>query len=125
MMDSKNVLNVENWSENTDELEKQLEATKGKLYFSRTMKERQRLLTLRNEVAADFKKVKELRNKAWEVSVSNQSEVKRLNDAAEALRLESVDISVDVWHLENNLKTKRAEMWKLERAISDAKKASQ
>jgi hypothetical protein len=125
MMDSKNVLNVENWSGNTDELEKQLEVTKEKLHFSRTMAERQRLLTLQNEVAADFKKVKELRNKAWEVSVSNQSEVKRLNDAAEALRLESVDISVDVWHLENNLKTKRAEMWKLERAISDAKKASQ
>ncbi len=121
MMDSKNLLNVADWSENTGELEKQLEATKEKLHFSRIMKERQRLLTLQNEVAADFKQVKELRNKAYEVAIANKTEIERLNDAAEKLRLESVDLTVDAWQLENNLKTKRAEMWQLEKAIADDK----
>jgi hypothetical protein len=121
MMDSKNVLNVDNWSGNTDELEKQLEVTKEKLRFSRTMKERQRLLILRAEVAADFKLVNELRSKAYEIAIGNQSRIKSLNDEAEKLRLESVDITVEVWHLENNLKIKRSEMWQLEKAIADAK----
>jgi chromosome segregation ATPase len=121
MADSKNVLGVTDWTDNTHELEQQLQATKEKLHFSRTMKERQRLLTLQNEVSADFKRVKELQNKAYEVAIANKSEIKRLNDAAEKLRLESVDITVDAWQLENNLKGKRAEMWQLEKAIADDK----
>jgi hypothetical protein len=121
MIDSKNVLGVTDWTGNTHELEQQLEATKEKLHFSRTMKERQRLLTLQNEVAADFKQVKELRNRAYEVAIANKNEIERFNDEAEKLRLESVDITVDAWQLENNLKTKRAEMWQLEKAISDDK----
>jgi hypothetical protein len=121
MADSKNVLNVENWSGNTDELEKQLEATKEKLHFSRTMAERQRLLALQNEVSADFKRVKELRSKAYEVAIANQSRIKSLNEEAEKLKLESVDITVESWQLENNLKIKRSEMWQLEKAIADDK----
>jgi hypothetical protein len=121
MTDSKNVLNVENWSGNTDELEKQLEATKEKLHFSRTMAERQRLLALQNEVSADFKRVKELRSKAYEVAIANQSRIKSLNEEAEKLKLESVDITVESWQLENNLKIKRSEMWQLEKAIADDK----
>jgi hypothetical protein len=121
MTDSKNILGVTDWTDNTHELEQQLEATKEKLHFSRTMKERQRLLVLQNEVSADFKRVKELRSKSYEVSLSNQKEIKRLNEAAEFLRLESVDISVDSWQLENELKAKRVEMFQLEKAIADDK----
>jgi chromosome segregation ATPase len=121
MTDSKNVLNVENWSGNTDELEKQLEATKEKLHFSRTMAERQRLVALQNEVSSDFKRVKELRSKAYEVAIANQSRIKSLNEEVEKLRLESVDITIESWQLENNLKIKRSEMWQLEKAIADDK----
>ncbi len=125
MTDSKNVLGVRDWSDNTQALEQQLEDTREKLHFSRTMAERQRLLTLQSEVAEDFKRVNELRNKAYEVAVSNKAEIKRLNDAAEQLRLESLELSMDSWELENKLKGKRAEMWQLEKAIADDKKASQ
>jgi hypothetical protein len=125
MTDSKNILGVTDWTDNTQDLEQQLEATKEKLHFSRTMKERQRLLALQNEVAEDFKRVKELRSKAYEVSLFNQKEIKRLKEAAELLRLESVDISVDSWQLENELKAKRVEVFQLEKAIADDKKASQ
>jgi hypothetical protein len=124
-MTETNILGVTDWTENTQDLEQQLEATKEKLHFSKTMKERQRLKVLEEEISADFIRVKELRNKAYEVSLFNQKEITRLKEAAELLRLESVDISVDSWQLENELKAKRVEVFQLEKAIADDKKASQ
>jgi hypothetical protein len=121
MLDERDIEGVENWTANTQRLEKELEATKEKLYFSRTLAERQRLLTLQNEVAEDFKLMNELRNKSYEVAIANKSEIKRLNDEAEKLRLESLELSMDSWELENNLKTKRAEMWQLEKVIAQDK----
>jgi post-segregation antitoxin (ccd killing protein) len=123
MLNERDILGVENWTLNTQRLEQELEATKEKLYFSRTLAERQRLLVLQKEVAEDFKLVKELRDKAYTVGMSHKAEIKRLNDEAERLRLESLDLSMDSWELENNLKTKRAEMWQLEKAIADSKNA--
>ncbi len=123
MLEERDILGVENWTANTQRLEKELESTKEKLHFSRTLAERQRLLVLQKEVAEDFKLVKELRDKAYTVGMSHKAEIKRLNDEAERLRLESLDLSMDSWELENNLKTKRAEMWQLEKAIADSKNA--
>jgi ABC-type phosphate transport system auxiliary subunit len=121
MINERDIEGVENWNANTLRLEKELEATKEKLHFSRTLADRQRLLALQNEVAEDFKRVKELRDKAYAVGMSNKTEIKRLNDEAERLRLESLDLSMDSWELENTLKTKRAEMWQLEKVIADTK----
>ncbi len=123
MINERDIEGVENWTANTQRLEKELEATKEKLHFSRTLAERQRLLVLQKEVAEDFKLVKELRDKAYTVGMSHKAEIKRLNDEAERLRLESLDLSMDSWELENNLKTKRAEMWQLEKVIADSKNA--
>ncbi len=123
MLDERDIEGVENWTLNTQRLEKELGATKEKLHFSRTLAERQRLLALQNQVAEDFKRVKELQNRAYEVAVANKAKIKSLTDEAEKLRLESVDLSVDAWQLENNLKVKRAEMWRLEKAIADTKNA--
>ncbi len=109
------------WTNELKTLKDEERVLEEKLHLARTMAERQRLLTLQNEVSSDFKRVKELRSKAYEVAIGNQSRIKSLNDEAEKLRLESVDITVDVWQLENNLKTKRAEMWQLEKAIADDK----
>lgn len=123
MINERDIAGVENWQINTQRLEKELEETKEKLHFSRTLAERQRLLVLQKEVAEDFKLVKELRDKAYTVGMSHKAEIKRLNDEAERLRLESLDLSMDSWELENNLKTKRAEMWQLEKVIADSKNA--
>jgi hypothetical protein len=109
------------WTNELKTLKDEERVLEEKLHLARTMAERQRLLTLQNEVAEDFKRVKELRSKGYEIAIANQSEIKRLNDEAEKLRLESVDITVDAWQLENNLKTRRAEMWKLEKAIAEDK----
>ncbi len=123
MLNERDILGVENWTLNTQRLEQELEATKEKLYFSRTLAERQRLLTLQTQVAEDFRQMNELRNKSFEVAVANKAKIKSLIDEAEKLRLESVDLSVDAWQLENNLKAKRAEMWRLEKTIADSKNA--
>ncbi len=119
MIEERDIEGVENWMLNTKRLEQELEATKEKLFFSRTLADRQRLLALQGEVAEGFNQVKQLRDKAYAVGMSNKAEIKRLNDKAERLRLESLDLSMDSWELENNLKTKRAEMWQLEKAIAD------
>jgi hypothetical protein len=123
MIDERDILGVENWTLNTQRLEKELEATKEKLHFSRTLAERQRLLALHKEVAEDFRQMNELRNKSFEVAIANKAKIKSLTDEVEKLRLESVDLSVDAWQLENNLKVKRAEMWQLEKTIADSKNA--
>ncbi len=123
MIDERDILGVENWTANTQRLEKELESTKEKLHFSRTLAERQRLLALQGEVSEDFRQMNELRNKSYEVAIANKSKIKSLTDEAEKLRLESVDLSVDAWQLENNLKTKRAEIWQLEKVIADSKNA--
>ncbi len=117
----KGVTVMTDWTNELKTLKDEERVLEEKLHLARTMAERQRLLTLQNEVSSDFKRVKELRSKAYEVAIGNQSRIKSLNDEAEKLRLESVDITVDVWQLENNLKTKRAEMWQLEKAIADDK----
>ncbi len=118
-----NMLGVNSWVDNTQGLEQQQREISEKLHFSRTMAERQRLADLQNEVAEDFRQMNELRNKSYEVAIANKAKIKSLNDEAEKLRLESVDLSVDAWQLENNLKAKRAEMWQLEKAIADSKNA--
>jgi hypothetical protein len=41
MTDSKNILGVTDWTDNTQDLEQQLQATREKLHFSRTMPEGQ------------------------------------------------------------------------------------
>ncbi len=123
MINERDIAGVENWQANTQRLEKELEETKEKLFFSKTLAERQRLLTLQNEVAEDFNRVKEIQNRAYEVALANKAKIKSLTDEAEKLRLESVDLSVDAWQLENNLKAKRAEMWQLEKTIADSKNA--
>ncbi len=123
MLDEKNVLGVSDWTENTVELEQQQREISEKLHFSRTMAERRRLADLQTEVAEDFRRVKELQNRAYEVAIANKAKIKSLTDEAEKLKLESVDLSVDAWQLESNLKTKRAEIWQLEKTIADSKNA--
>ncbi len=121
MLNERDILGVENWTLNTQRLEQELEATKEKLHFSRTLAERKRLLTLQNEVAEDFRQMNELRNKSYAVAIANKAKIKSINDEAEKLKLESVDLSVDAWQLENSLKIKRSEMWQLEKAIAEDK----
>jgi predicted nucleic acid-binding Zn-ribbon protein len=118
MTDSKNVLNVENWSGNTDELEKQLEATKEKLHFSRMMTERQKVLALEKEIADDRKRVADLRSLAYDTAVRNKPLVEKLKLETARLINESVSLDNESVMLELTLRPKHQEItdlkWQIE-----------
>ncbi len=91
------------------------------IHLAETVSEREKLADLRNEIAADRVRAKELNARSYQVALANQSKIKFHLDEAEKLRLESVDLSVDAWALENLLKSKQIEFYQLERTIKEAK----
>jgi hypothetical protein len=91
------------------------------IHLAETVSERQKLANLQNEIAEDRARVKELNARSYQVAIANQSRIKSLLEEAEKLRLESLDLSVDAWTLENNLRSKTVEMYQLEKAIKQVK----
>jgi hypothetical protein len=84
-----------------------------------TAEERQKLADLQNEVTADRKRVKELNAEAYAVALTNQKEIKFHLAEIEKLRLQSIDLDMDAFQLENGFRTKQQEMFQLEKAIKD------
>ncbi len=121
MTDSKNILGVADWSENTDELEKQLESVKDKLHFSRTMVERQEVLALEKQITDDLKRVAELRSLAYDTAVKNKPEIGRLKLETARLVSESIEIDNESVMLEQALRAKYQKLNDLKRQIEDAK----
>ncbi len=104
-----------------EDLKKMKDDLDGFIHIAETASERQKLADLQSEIAADRARVKELNARAYQIAIENQSKIKFHLESAEKLRLESLDISVDAWALENNLRSKTVEMYQLEKAIKDAK----
>ncbi len=104
-----------------DELQQMRKDLDEHIHLAATLSERQKLADLQNAIAADRARVKELNARAFEVATTNQAKIKSLLDEAEKLRLESVDLSVDAWALENNLRSKTVEFYQLEKVIKDSK----
>jgi predicted nucleic acid-binding Zn-ribbon protein len=117
MTDSKNVLGVTDWVDNTSELEQQLEAVKDKLHFSRMMKERQQVLALENEVGEDRKRVAQLRSLAYDTAVKNKPEIEKLKLETARLISESISIDNESVMLEQALKAKHQELADLRQQI--------
>jgi hypothetical protein len=108
-------------SDELEGLKKMKDELDGFIHVAETSAERERLKALQDEVSADRKRVTQLNAKAFEIAIRNKSKIKALLDEAEQLRLESVDLSVDSWALENGLRTKQQEMYQLEQAIKQVK----
>jgi DNA repair exonuclease SbcCD ATPase subunit len=117
MTDSKNILGVIDWTDNTDELEQQLEAVKDKLQFSRTMAEREQVLQLEKELLADRELLKELRSKSDELAVQNKPIVVELESRVKALKEESWDSFMDAQELERAIQIKNQELNRLRSVI--------
>jgi predicted nucleic acid-binding Zn-ribbon protein len=117
MTDSKNILGVSDWTDNTDELEQQLEAVKGKLHFSRTMAQRQQLSELEKRIADDRKRVAKLRSLAYETAVSNKGEIERLKLETARLISESVSLDNESVMLELTLRPMQREITELKQQI--------
>jgi phage-related minor tail protein len=117
MTDSENILGVTDWIDNTNELEQQLEAVKGKLHFSRTMQERQEVLALETQIGDDRKRVAELRSLAYETSVKNKPEIERLKLQTARLITASIELDNESVMLEQALKAKYQELTELRKQI--------
>ncbi len=120
-MTDSNILGVTDWTGNTHELEQQLEATREKLHFSRTMKERQEVLALEKRITDDRKRVAELRSLAYATSFRNKPEVERLKLETARLISESIEIDNEAVMLEQAVKARYQELTELKRQIEDAK----
>jgi predicted outer membrane protein len=106
-----------NWKENLDDLQQKKRELDEQIHLAATMTERQKLLNLQDEVAKDRQKVKELETSAWQVAIENKPKIKHHLDEAERLRLESFDISADAWELQNRLKSKQTEVFRLQKIV--------
>ncbi len=108
-------------TEDLNELQQMRNVLDEQIHLAETVSERQKLADLQNEISEDRTRVKELNARAYQIAIANQSKIKFHLEEAEKLRLESLDISVDAWTLENNLRSKTVAMYQLEKAIKDAK----
>ncbi len=108
-------------TEDLNELQQMRNVLDDQIHLAETSAERQKLADLQNEIAEDRTRVKELNARSYQVALANQSRIKSLLEEVEKLRLESVDLSVDAWTLENNLRSKTVEMYQLEKAIKQVK----
>jgi seryl-tRNA synthetase len=108
---------MKDFSQDLDDLQEKRRELDEQIHLAATMTERQKLLNLQDEVAADRVKVKELEARAYEVAIANKPKIKNHLDEAERLRLESFEISADVWELQSRLKAKQTEMYQLQKVV--------
>jgi hypothetical protein len=117
MINERDIEGVENWTLNTQKLEKELESTREKLHFSRTLAERQKLFQLEAEISRDRKRVAELRSLAYETSCRNKPDIKRLKLETARLINQSIEIDNESVILELSLRPKQQELTDLRRQI--------
>jgi chromosome segregation ATPase len=112
---------MKDFSQDLEDLQQKRRELDEEIHLAATMTERQKLLSLQDEMAKDTQKAKELEAKAYEVAIANKPKIKQHLDEAERLRLESFDINADAWQLQNRLRAKQREIIQLEKAIKDSK----
>jgi phosphatidate phosphatase PAH1 len=117
MLEERDIEGVENWTLNTQKLEKELESTREKLHFSRTLAERQKLLQLEADISRDRKRVAELRSLAYETSCRNKPDIERLKLETARLINQSIEIDNESVILELSLRPKQQELTGLRRQI--------
>jgi predicted nucleic acid-binding Zn-ribbon protein len=106
-----------NWADELQALETEQQDLNGRLHLARTMKPRQELLTLENEVNADRQKVKELRALAYSTAVRNKGEIDRLKIEAARLSNESIALENEAVMVELTLRPRQQEINELKRQI--------
>ncbi len=104
-------------TEDLNELRQMKKVLDDRIHLAATMTERQKLLSLQNEVANDRQKAKELEARAYEVAIANKPKIKHHLDEAERLRLESFDINADAWEIQHRLKAKQIEVFRLQKVV--------
>jgi predicted nucleic acid-binding Zn-ribbon protein len=108
---------MRNWTNELETLQAEQEDLNGRLHLARTMKPRQELLTLENEVNADRKRVKELRQLAYDTAIKHKGEIDRLKIEAARLSNESISLENEAVMVELTLRPKQQEINELRKQI--------
>jgi hypothetical protein len=117
VMTETNMLGVNSWVDNTQDLEQQQREISEKLHFSRMMAERQQVLALENEITEDRKRVSELRSLAYATAVENKPIIEKLKLETARLISESISIDNESVMLEQALRAKHQELADLRQQI--------
>jgi predicted nucleic acid-binding Zn-ribbon protein len=108
---------MRNWTDELQTLEAEKTDLDERLHLARTMKPRQELLNLENEVQATREQVKELRASAYSVACKNKGEIDRLKIEAARLSNESISLENEAVMLELTLRPRQQEINELRKQI--------
>jgi hypothetical protein len=106
-----------NWTNELETLQAEQDDLNGRLHLARTLKPRQQLLDLENEVNADRLRVKELRALGYAIAVRNKPDIERLKLETARLISESIEVDNESVMLELALRPKQQELTELKRQI--------
>jgi predicted nucleic acid-binding Zn-ribbon protein len=112
-----------NWTDELETLQAEQADLNGRLHLARTMKPRQELLNLENEVQATREKVKELRALAYSTAVKHKGEIDRLKIEAAQLSNASISLENEAVMLELTLRPRQQEINELRKQIEADKSA--
>jgi hypothetical protein len=108
---------MKNWANELETLQAEEQDLKARLHLARTMKPRQQLLDLENDVNSDRQRVKELRQLAYDTSVKNRSEIDRLKLETARLINESISLDNEAVMVELTLRPRQQEINELRQQI--------
>jgi myo-inositol catabolism protein IolC len=106
-----------NWTDELETLQAEQADLNGRLHLARTMKPRQQLLDLENEVNADRQRIKQLRQLAYDTATRNKAEIDRLKLETARLINESISIDNEAVMVELTLRPRQQEINELRQQI--------
>jgi hypothetical protein len=120
-MTETNMLGVNSWVDNTQDLEKQQREISEKLQFSRTMEQRQRILTLQNQMRDERERFAELKAVSLATDAQTIPRVKELESEIKKLKEKAFSNFNAMLNCEDGIKAINREVIALEREIANVK----
>jgi predicted nucleic acid-binding Zn-ribbon protein len=114
---------MKDWTNELETLQAEQAELNERLSLARTMKPRQELLNLENEVQTTREKVKELRALAYSTAVKHKGEIDRLKIEAARLSNASISLENEAVMLELTLRPRQQEINELRKQIEADKSA--
>jgi hypothetical protein len=123
VMTETNMLSVNSWVDNTQDLEQQQREISEKLQFSRTMEQRQRILTLQSQMKDERTRLTELKAVSLETDAMVIPRVKELELEIKQLKEKAFSDFNATLNCEDGIKAMNRESNALEKQIREDKEA--
>ncbi len=122
-MTETNMLGVNSWVDNTHDLEQQQREISDKLHFSRTMEQRQRVLTLQSQMQSERERLTELKAVSVATDAFTIPRVKELELEIKQLKEKAFSDFNATLNCEDGIKAMNREVNALEKEIREDKEA--